>query len=416
MKSLPPTVFVLKNGERLEAHHFTIMAGSLRINEQGTRRTIPLSALDLKATIAENHERRIDLKIPLNQNEVLLGFWEMSVGCTGEAWRNMGRRRNGFPGSGDCRAAQHSKRPSPSSSRPADSGVISRSIRLAFLVLACTSWLYSQEKVLRPEPRAQNAAPTDPETLIKAVWENQKQLEAARKNYIFHRKEEEQEIDSQGRIKSREFKEYEVYYVGNRPIERLVGKDGKPLSERETRKQDEEVRKQEAKAREKAAKQESGEDPEKDAFTPTKFLAADRFYNLHRESYQGHEVYAMDFEPRPDFAPHSLLDKVLKSLGGTIWIDEQARQVVRLEARFLNSLKVGGGLLGSVQKGGNVVLEQRFVNNEIWMPSYDEVHLNARVFFLHKSINGTSTYSDYRKFRVDSKITGGSPLVSNPNR
>ena len=74
LKSLPPTVFVLKSGERLETHHYTIIAGSLRIDDQGIQRTIPLSALDLKATIAANHERGIDLKIPLNQNEVLLGF------------------------------------------------------------------------------------------------------------------------------------------------------------------------------------------------------------------------------------------------------------------------------------------------------------------------------------------------------
>jgi hypothetical protein len=114
----------------------------------------------------------------------------------------------------------------------------------------------------------------------------------------------------------------------------------------------------------------------------------------------------MDFGPRPDFKPHSLVDKILEALGGTVWIDEQAKQVVRLEARFLEGIKVGGGLVGSVQKGGNVVFEQRFVNDEIWMPSVAEIHLNAHVFLIHKSINGTSTYSDYRKFRVDSKITG----------
>ena len=293
--------------------------------------------------------------------------------------------------------------------------IISRSFRLAFLLVACTTWLYPHDDPSRPEPGAQIAVGTDPATLIKAVWENQKQIEAARKDYIFHRRDEEQETDSQGRIESREFKEYEVYFVGRWEIDRLVSTDGKPLSERESKKQDEEVRKQEAKARAKVAKQESGEDPGTESFTATKFLAADRFYNLRRETIKGHEVYAMDFEPRPDFKPHSLMDKVLKALGGTIWIDEQARQVVRLEARFLDSVKVGGGLLGSVQKGGNVVLEQRFVNDEIWMPSYDEVHLNAHVFFLHKSINGTSTYSDYRKFRVDSKITGGASEVSDPN-
>jgi len=75
-KPLPPTVFVLRNGERLEAHHYTIMAGSLRIAAHGEQRTIPLATLDLKATNAANHERGIDLKIPTNQSEIVLGFKE----------------------------------------------------------------------------------------------------------------------------------------------------------------------------------------------------------------------------------------------------------------------------------------------------------------------------------------------------
>ncbi len=282
---------------------------------------------------------------------------------------------------------------------------VSRFLLLASIISLCVPALCAQEKPPKPEPGSQIAAP-DPAKLIKDVWENQKKLEATRKDYIVRRKEEDQDLDSEGRIKSTEIREYEVDYVGNREIDRLVSKNGKPLSERESKWQDEEARRQEAKALRRAAKEDSEEDPGKNTFTATKFLAADRFYNLRQENYQGHEVYAMDFEPRPDFEPRSLLDKILKSLGGSIWIDEQDRQIVRLEARFLNSVKVGGGLLGSVQKGGNVVLEQRFVNDEIWMPSYEEVHLNAHVLFLHKSINGSSTYSHYRKFRVDTKNTG----------
>lgn len=73
-KPQPPTVFVLKNGEKLETHHYTIMAGSLRIPVSGDQRTIPLSDLDLKATMAANHERGIDLKIPTNQSQISLGF------------------------------------------------------------------------------------------------------------------------------------------------------------------------------------------------------------------------------------------------------------------------------------------------------------------------------------------------------
>jgi hypothetical protein len=275
------------------------------------------------------------------------------------------------------------------------------------VLLVCASALYPQGKVLGPEPAAQRAAPPDPATLIKTVAENQKQIDAARKDYIFHRKDEEPEFDSAGQVKSTRIKEYEVHFIGPWQIERLLSKDGKPLTEGERKKQDEEVRKQEAKARARIARQESSEDPGKNTITLAKFLAADRFYKLRRDTCQGREVYAMDFAPRPDFQPHSLVDKVLKALGGTLWIDEQAKQGVRLEGRFLEGVKVGAGLLASVQKGGNVVLEQRFVNGEVWMPSYVEIHLDAHVFFIHKSINGISTYSDYRKFRVDAKITSG---------
>jgi thiol-disulfide isomerase/thioredoxin len=73
-KSLPPTVFVLSNGERLEAHHYTIIASSLHITAQGYERTIPLATLDLKATLTENHERGIDLKLPSHPGEISLGF------------------------------------------------------------------------------------------------------------------------------------------------------------------------------------------------------------------------------------------------------------------------------------------------------------------------------------------------------
>jgi hypothetical protein len=243
--------------------------------------------------------------------------------------------------------------------------------------------------------------------------DNQKQIEASRKDYIFRRNDQDQIMDSQGRVKSTDTKEYEVYFVGLWEIERLLSKNGKPLSERERQREDEEVRKQEAKARKMIAREESGEDPDREAFTVAKFLAADRFYDLRRTAYEGREVYAMDFAPRPEFRAHSIVERVLKALGGTLWIDEQARQAARVEARFLESVKAGAGL-AAVEKGGNVVLEQRYVNDEVWMPSYVEVHLNARVFFLHRSINFISAYSDYRKFRVNSQISGGATPVPAP--
>ncbi len=277
-------------------------------------------------------------------------------------------------------------------------------IVLILLGAAITLPLNAQDEAQKSTTESSPAA--DATALVKIVAENQKQIEATQKDYIFHRKDEERVADKKGHVKSTRVKEYEVFYVGPWPIERLLSKDGKPLTAAEQKKQDEDVRKQEKKARERIAKQAAGEEPGKDTITLGKFLAADRFYNLRHDTYQGREVYALDFEPRPDFQPHSLVEKALKSVGGTLWVDAQAKDVVRLEARFLEALKVAGGLVGSVQKGGSVILEQQFLNEEVWMPTYVEIQLDARVFFLHRTLNVVSYYSEYHKFRVDSKITG----------
>ena len=262
--------------------------------------------------------------------------------------------------------------------------------------------------------QAASSASTDAESLLKAVVANQKQLETARKNYIFHRRDEEQDTDESGKVKRTTVSEYEVFFVGPWEIDRLLSKDGKPLSDSEKKKQDEQVEKEQKKARERLRKEESGEEPDKDAITMAKFLAADRFYNLRRETIRGREVYAFDFAPRPDFKPHNLSEKVLESLSGTLWIDEDAKQAVRLEAHLVDGFKVGGGIVGSVKKGGNVIFEQEKVNGEVWMPSYGEIHLDYRIVFSRKVANVMLRYSDYRKFKVESKITGFEEISKHP--
>jgi hypothetical protein len=54
----------------------------------------------------------------------------------------------------------------------------------------------------------------DATALMKVVAENQKQIEARQKDYIFHRRDEERVTDKNGRVKFTRVKEYEVYFVG----------------------------------------------------------------------------------------------------------------------------------------------------------------------------------------------------------
>lgn len=73
-KVLPPTVFVLANGERLESSRFVLTASVLSVRIGREQRTIPLQNLNIDATVATNHERGIDLQVPDDRNEISLSF------------------------------------------------------------------------------------------------------------------------------------------------------------------------------------------------------------------------------------------------------------------------------------------------------------------------------------------------------
>jgi len=69
-----PALFVLTNGERLEAQRFVLTVSSLSVSIDRRERVIPLEALDLEATTAANRERGVSLQIPADRNEISLSF------------------------------------------------------------------------------------------------------------------------------------------------------------------------------------------------------------------------------------------------------------------------------------------------------------------------------------------------------
>ncbi len=120
-------------------------------------------------------------------------------------------------------------------------------------------------------------------------------------------------------------------------------------------------------------------------------------------------MLAFDFGANPDYKPKSIEERLVQSLTGVMWIDEQAHQVVRLEAHVADNFKIGGGLVASIDKGASMVFEQARVNDEVWLPSYAEVHMSARFLVLREKENGILRFSDYKKFNAESKIIVGQP-------
>jgi hypothetical protein len=126
----------------------------------------------------------------------------------------------------------------------------------------------------------------------------------------------------------------------------------------------------------------------------------------------GRDTIAVDYTGDPKAKTRSRAEEVIRDLAGTLWVDEQDRALVKVEGHFLNSFKIGGGLVVNIQKGTSFGMQQRKVNDEVWLPELLEGRGAARAFLLF-SFNGSirAVESDYRKFKATSTILPGMSTV-----
>ena len=264
-------------------------------------------------------------------------------------------------------------------------------------------------------PTIQNEKPLpDIPTLLRDIGKNQGALEDLRKLYTCHLSEEEDKMDSGGQVKSRTVKDYDVFYIGDEQVLHLLAKDGKPLDDDEKQREDDRFNKRFDELKKKQAElagdpKKQAKKEEQDEAQISDFLRAERFTNPRRETFRGEQVIAFDFTGNPDYKPKKEIDRIIQKLSGVMWVDEQAREIARLEARFDESVKVGGGLLASLQKGSNFVFEQEKINGEVWLPSYAEVHAAGRIVFVKLKQNAIDRYTDYKKFRSGATLSPVAP-------
>jgi hypothetical protein len=259
----------------------------------------------------------------------------------------------------------------------------------------------------------------DLQALFKEIDENQKAIDKIKEDYAGTEVEEEIDSDADGKVKKRTVTESSFFYFDGEEISTVTKRDGKPLSDAEEKKQIEnaqkrvaEIQKRKAKedAQEEKAKEEGKKEKDDDDVGIEMFLRAGQFVNPRRERFRGQDVLVFDFEANPEYKPRNLAERIVQKLAGSIWVDEKAHDVVRLEAYFTGNAKIAGGLLASVQKGTGFVFEQEFVNKEVWLPTYVEAHVGARVLLVKGfHVTDVTRYSDYKKYHVAATSVISSP-------
>jgi hypothetical protein len=101
------------------------------------------------------------------------------------------------------------------------------------------------------------------------------------------------------------------------------------------------------------------------------------------------------FRPNPSFSPPDLESQVLTQMTGTILIDRTAKRVVRLEGHLQRDIDFAWGILGRLDKGGWIALDEAEVGGSQWRTVRFQMVMSGRVLFKSRSFDTTEEQSRF---------------------
>jgi hypothetical protein len=229
---------------------------------------------------------------------------------------------------------------------------------------------------------APQAALPDQASFFDAVRENMARANREQHRYAYKERRTELHTNPFGRLGTGDVVVYEVT-PGPQPnviFRTLLEKNGKRVPGSKPERQERRVRT-------------GGRSPVDDVINVLDF-AIDR-----RETLEGRSAIVIRFTPKPDADAKTREGRLAKAFSGSIWVDEAAREVMRVEATAVDDLSYGLGLLARVREGSAVTLVREPVDDNIWLPTSITFKADGRALLGLRRLNidFSVEWFDYRR-------------------
>jgi hypothetical protein len=237
-------------------------------------------------------------------------------------------------------------------------------------------------------------------------------------NYTYLERRRDVKVSKLGKVTVGPLRTFEVY-PSNKPgrtYKRLVAIDGAPLPKADLERRDEEHR-QHVLAMIEQEKNETADMKAKrlkkdaDDLRETNDTIDDGFavYDLKlvgREMLDGHPMLVATMTPRPNARTKTDVGNWMKKFKGRAWVAEGDYQVAKLEMEAIDDITLGWGLVGRVHQGSHFTFTRTKVNGEVWLPAEAKFEASGRTLLFRKfQLFTVTSFSDYKKFNVDTAIT-----------
>jgi len=101
------------------------------------------------------------------------------------------------------------------------------------------------------------------------------------------------------------------------------------------------------------------------------------------------------FRPNQDFNPPDMETQALTAMTGELWIDAAEERVTRLEGHLEQDTNYGWGILGKLDKGGWIALEQADVGAGQWRIARFQIKMELRILLKTKYFDSVQQMTGY---------------------
>jgi hypothetical protein len=96
----------------------------------------------------------------------------------------------------------------------------------------------------------------------------------------------------------------------------------------------------------------------------------------------GGPCYHLSFLPNPRFDPPDLEASILRGTAGEVWIDQAQERLTRLDAHFIKDVDFGWGIIGKLDKGGTIELEQADIGGHDWEATAMKLNMRGKALMV----------------------------------
>jgi hypothetical protein len=272
------------------------------------------------------------------------------------------------------------------------------------------------------DPAPPTGALPVPAEFVRKVREAVKLDYELQKDYTYVEKRRDVKLSGLGKVSVGPQRTFEVYpsKEPGKTYKRLVAIDGKPLDQAELARRDEEHQrtvmaqveqeKVETSAQRTTRLKKDAEDRRQREAIMNDAFAIYEPTMAGREVLEGQHVLVATLTPRPNAEAKTREGRWMKKFQGKIWVSESDYQIAKIDMTALDDLTIGLGFVGRVHEGSRIAFARRKVNNEVWLPAEARLEASGRtMLFRTFKFDTVTTFSDYRKWSVDTSVTYGIP-------